>query len=95
MDRDEDPLEFRHVDSVKFEELIADLRLDYEEECWPILRKLVRSWSWSRSLLMSLLMSSRQGETSQYEGICVAWQAESQQNVYVRSSHGPRRCVNE
>ena len=43
----------------------------------------------------ALLMSPRQGETSQYEGICVAWQAGSQENVHVRSPHGPRRCVNE
>ena len=43
----------------------------------------------------ALLMSPRHGETSQYEGICVAWQAESQQNVHVRPPHGPRRCVNK
>ena len=42
----------------------------------------------------ALLTSLRQGETSQYEVICVAWQAESQENVYVRPPHGPRRCVN-
>ena len=43
----------------------------------------------------ALLMSPRQGETSRYEGICVAWQAGSQENVYVRLQHRPRRCVNE
>ena len=43
----------------------------------------------------ALLMSPRQGETSKYEGKCVAWQAGSQQNVHVRPPHEPRRCVNE
>ena len=43
----------------------------------------------------ALLMSPRQGETSQYEGICVAWQAGSEENVYVRPPHGPHRCVKE
>ena len=43
----------------------------------------------------ALLMSPRQGETSQYEGICLAWQAGSQENVHVRPPHGARRCVNE
>ena len=50
--------------------------------------------NWSRAEV-ALLMSPRQGETNQYEGICVAWQAGSQQNVHVRSPHGPGRCVNE
>ena len=43
----------------------------------------------------ALLMSPRQGETSQYETICVACQAGSQENVHVRPPHGSRRCVNE
>ena len=43
----------------------------------------------------ALLMSPRQGETSQYEAICVACQARSQFSGYMRSPHGPRRCVNE
>ena len=43
----------------------------------------------------ALLMSPRHGETSQYEAICVAWQAGFQHDVHVRPSHGPRRCVNE
>ena len=43
----------------------------------------------------ALLMSQRQDETSQYEGICVVWQAGSQENVHVRPPHGPHRCVNE
>ena len=43
----------------------------------------------------ALLMSSRQGETSQYEAICVACQAGSQFSGYMRPPHGPRRCVNE
>ena len=43
----------------------------------------------------ALLMSPRQGETSQYEAICVACRAGSQLSVYMRLSHGPRRCVNE
>ena len=42
----------------------------------------------------ALLISPRQDETSQYEGICVAWQAGSQENVHVRPPHGARRCVN-
>ena len=44
---------------------------------------------------VALPMSPRQGETSQHESISVAWQAGSQENVYVRPSHGPRRCMNE
>ena len=43
----------------------------------------------------ALLMSLRQGETSQYEAICVACQAGSQFSGYMRPPHGPRRCVNE
>ena len=43
---------------------------------------------------VALLMSPRQGETSQYEAICVACQAESQFSGYMRPPHGPRRCVN-
>ena len=43
----------------------------------------------------ALLMSPRQGETSQYERICMAWQAGSQQNVYGRPPHGPDHYVNE
>ena len=43
----------------------------------------------------ALLMSPRQGETSQYEAICVACQAGSQFSGYMRPPHGPRRCVNE
>ena len=50
------------------------------------------NWSEARA---ALLMSPRQGETSQYEGICVAWQTGSQENVHVRPPQGPRRCVNE
>ena len=45
MDRGEDPLEFRHADPVKFEELVAGLRPDYEEGCRATLHKLVGSWS--------------------------------------------------
>ena len=30
-------LKFKHTDSIKFEELIVSMRLDYEEECWLIL----------------------------------------------------------
>ena len=37
--------EFRHVDLVKFGELVASLGLDYEEGCWPTLHRLVGSWS--------------------------------------------------
>ena len=37
--------EFRHADPVKFGELVASLKLDYEEGCWPTLHKLVRSQS--------------------------------------------------
>ena len=37
--------EFRHADPVKFGELVDGLGLDYEEGCWPTLRKLVGSWS--------------------------------------------------
>ena len=33
--------EFRHVDPVKFGELVDSLGLDYEEECRPTLHKLV------------------------------------------------------
>ena len=43
----------------------------------------------------ALLMSPRLGETSQYEGICVAWQAGSEENIHVRPPHWSRRCVNE
>ena len=43
----------------------------------------------------TLLMSPRQGETSQYEAICVACQAGSQLSGYMRPPHGPRRYVNE
>ena len=50
--------------------------------------------NWSRAGA-ALLMSPRQGETSKYEGNCVAWQAESQESVYVRPSYEPRCCVNE
>ena len=39
--------EFRHVDSVKFGELVTSLGLDYEEGCWLTLHKLVGSWSCS------------------------------------------------
>ena len=45
MDRGEASLEFRHADPVKFVELVAGLGIDYEEGCWPILHKLVGSWS--------------------------------------------------
>ena len=38
---------FRHVDLVKFGELVASLGLDYEEGCWPTLHKLVGSRSCS------------------------------------------------
>ena len=37
--------EFKHVNSVKFGELVSSLGLDYEEGCWPTLHKLVGSWS--------------------------------------------------
>ena len=45
MDRGKEPLEFRHADPVKFGELVAGLRPDYEEECRPTVHKLVGSWS--------------------------------------------------
>ena len=45
MDGGGDPLEFRHTDPVKFGELVACLRPDYEEGCRPTLNKLVGSWS--------------------------------------------------
>ena len=45
MDRGENSSEFRHVDPVKFGELVVGLRPDYEEGCWPTLHKLVESWS--------------------------------------------------
>ena len=35
--------EFKHVDPVKFGELVASVGLDYEEGCWPILHKLIGS----------------------------------------------------
>ena len=38
-------LEFRHVNPVKFEKLVASLGLDYEEGYWPTMHKLVGSWS--------------------------------------------------
>ena len=38
-------LDFRHADPIKFGKLVASLGLDYEEECWPTLHKLVGSWS--------------------------------------------------
>ena len=44
---------------------------------------------------VALLMSPRQGETSQYEAICMACQAGSQLSGYVRPPHRSRRCVNE
>ena len=50
--------------------------------------------NWSRAGV-ALLMSPRQGETSQHKGISVAWQAGSQENVYVRPPHGPHGCMNE
>lgn len=37
--------EFRQVDSVQFEVLVAGRGLDYEEGSWPSLHKLVGSWS--------------------------------------------------
>ena len=43
MDRGEDSSEFRHVDPVKFGELVASLGPDYEEGCWSTLHKLVGS----------------------------------------------------
>ena len=39
--------EFGHADPVKFGELVASLRLDYKEGCWPTLHKLVGGWSCS------------------------------------------------
>ena len=45
MDRDGDPLEFKHANPVKFGELVAGLGPDYEEGCRPTLHKLVGSWS--------------------------------------------------
>ena len=45
MDRGNASLEFRHVDSVKFEEIVAGLGPDYKEGYWPTLHKLVESWS--------------------------------------------------
>ena len=83
-----DPLEFRHADPVKFGELVAGLGPNYEKGCRPTIHKLVGSWSCSPD-------GPRQGETSQYEAICVACQAGSQFSGYMRSPHGPRRCVNE
>ena len=50
------------------------------------------NWSGARA---ALLMSPRQGETSQHEAICVACQAGSPLSGYVRPPHGPLRCVNE
>ena len=47
MDRGGDSLESRHVDPVKFGELVAGLGLDYEEGCRLTLHKLVGSWSHS------------------------------------------------
>ena len=38
-----DPLEFRHVDPVKFEELVAGLGPNYDKGCRPTLHKLVGS----------------------------------------------------
>ena len=55
--------EFRNADPVKFRELVGSLGLDYEEEYWPIMYKLVGSWS------IVLLMSPRQGETNQHRGM--------------------------
>ena len=40
---DEASLDFRQVDPVKFGELFASLRLNYEEEFWQTLHKLVGS----------------------------------------------------
>ena len=37
--------EFRHADPIKFGELVTSLGLDYEEECWLTLHKLIESWS--------------------------------------------------
>ena len=39
--------EFKHADSIKFEELVASLGLDYEEGYSPTLHKLVSSSSYS------------------------------------------------
>ena len=50
---------FRHVDLVKFRELVAGLGLNYEEGCWPTLHKLVWSWSLSPD-------EPEAGETSQH-----------------------------
>ena len=47
MDRGEDSLEFRHADLVKFRELVAGLRPDYEDGCWLSLHKLVGNRSHS------------------------------------------------
>ena len=45
VDRGEDSSEFRHVDLVKFGELVAGLGTYYEEGCWPTLHELVGSWN--------------------------------------------------
>ena len=37
--------EFKHANLVKVRKLVVSLGLDYEEECWPTLHELVRSWS--------------------------------------------------
>ena len=42
---DDDFLEFRHADLIKFGELVVSLELDYEEEYLPTLHKLVKNWS--------------------------------------------------
>ena len=38
-------LQSSSIDLVKLGELVAILRLDYEEGCWPTLHKLVEIWS--------------------------------------------------
>ncbi|XP_059658869.1 F-box/LRR-repeat protein At3g59200-like [Cornus florida] len=43
--QDETSSEFRQVNSVECEELVASRGLDYEEGSWPSLHKLVGSWS--------------------------------------------------
>ena len=43
VDRGEASLESKHVDLVKFRELVVGLGPDYEKGCWPTLYKLVGS----------------------------------------------------
>ena len=62
VDRREAFLEPRHADPIKFWEIVTSRGPDYEEGCWPTLHKLSGAGA-------ALLMSPRQGETSQHKGI--------------------------